>query len=51
MFILFSLFSISLSSLYISVFIFFSCLMLVGYLYSISKYFIHSFSSSPLHVL
>ena len=45
MFVLFSLISKFDMIVYLSLFIFSSCLMLVGYVYSVSKYFIHIYSS------
>jgi hypothetical protein len=44
-FVLFSLFIKFNIRIYLSLFIFSSCLILVGYVYSISKYFIHVYSS------
>lgn len=48
MYIIFSLFAVLLNPVYLFLFIAFSSLMLVGYIYSISKYFVHSFSTPSL---
>lgn len=36
---------------YLLIFVLFSCLILVGYIYSLSKYFVHSYSSSSLVII
>lgn len=52
MFIVYSLFnSLYFHVSYLFIFVIFSCLMLVGYVYSLSKYFVHSYSSSSLAVI
>ena len=51
MYVIFTLFMVVSHTLYLFLFICVSCLILVGYLYSVSKYFIHSFSNLPLFLL
>ena len=50
-FILFSLFVKTGLNLYLGLFIFSSCFILVGYIYSMAKYFTHLFSSQSLYSL
>jgi hypothetical protein len=51
MYILFSIIAAYSFNIYIFLFVVSSCFILIGYVYSLAKYFTHSFSSQSLYVI